>query len=161
MLLVLCVALCVIEAGVLTATGQSSALPLAPQAAAPLPYAVFHDLRWLLVFHRSWATFAAEAAALIAVRSLLTAACAWLAWPGDPPSPRALLRRSVAATCTLGLLLTPLAALTVGMAVAPVSYVIIAGLPLLLAALLLTAHSPAARWWRAAPPRSAVAWSLS
>lgn len=37
------------EAGALVAAGFTGALGLAPQISAPVPFGVFHDLRWVLV----------------------------------------------------------------------------------------------------------------
>ena len=86
----------VIEALILGMIGAAGAQALAPQASAPAPFGVFHDLRWLLVFHPSWHAFALELAALIAVRSTITALLLRAAWPigkdppvrcGSPPAP--------------------------------------------------------------------------
>ena len=52
----LAAALPLIEAVVLLALGLRSGMVLAPQASALGPFGVFHDLRWLFVFHGSvWA----------------------------------------------------------------------------------------------------------
>ena len=48
-------ALAALEALVVVTIGPAGAVPLAPQISAPAPYGVFHDLRWLLVYHPSWA----------------------------------------------------------------------------------------------------------
>ena len=91
-LIVLAVALPVLEALILLAIGASDAQALAPQASAPAPFGVFHDLRWLLVFHPSWHAFALELTALIAVRSAITACLLRAAWPAGRPAPGALRR---------------------------------------------------------------------
>ena len=72
-LIVLAVGLPVVEALLLGAAGASDAQALAPQTSAPAPFGVFHDLRWLLVFHSSWLAFGIEMAALIVVRTAITA----------------------------------------------------------------------------------------
>lgn len=72
------------EAAALAAVGATGVLGLAPQISAPVPYGVFHDLRWVFVYHSSWAMFAAETIALIVVRSALNAVIITLAWPGLP-----------------------------------------------------------------------------
>ena len=41
--------------------GATGSIAIAPQITAPAPFSAFHDLRWLLVYHPSWATFAGEA----------------------------------------------------------------------------------------------------
>jgi hypothetical protein len=56
-LLALTVASSVVEAALLWVFGVTSALALAPQASAPAPFATFHDLRFLFVYHDSWVSF--------------------------------------------------------------------------------------------------------
>ena len=43
-----------VEAAVLAGTGDHSSLALAPQVTAPNPFGIFHDLRWIFVYHDSW-----------------------------------------------------------------------------------------------------------
>src|SRR6266540_2809869 len=81
-LLAVCIALPMIEVGLLWGVGLTSALGIAPSVTAPVPFATFHDLRWLMVYHRSWLGFAVEALALLAFRGVLTALLVRLAWPG-------------------------------------------------------------------------------
>src|SRR6266540_3039320 len=81
-LLAVCIALPMIEVGLLWGVGLTSALGIAPSVTAPVPFATFHDLRWLMVYHRSWLGFAVEALALLAFRGALTALLVRLAWPG-------------------------------------------------------------------------------
>src|SRR6266540_1289714 len=92
-LLAVCIALPMIEVGLLWGVGLTSALGIAPSVTAPVPFATFHDLRWLMVYHRSWLGFAVEALALLAFRGALTALLVRLAWPGGVarPSPAGLL----------------------------------------------------------------------
>src|SRR5947208_783799 len=61
-LIAMAVALPVIETAILWAVGMETALGIAPQVSAPAPFDVFHDLRWLLVYHRSWVGLLIEAA---------------------------------------------------------------------------------------------------
>ena len=68
LLLLLCVGLPLAEMGVLEALGIPSGLGLAGQATAPGPFGVFHDLRWLFVFHDSILGFGLAAIALVAGR---------------------------------------------------------------------------------------------
>src|SRR5438067_8414769 len=84
----------VLEAAILWAVGLDSALGIAPQATAPAPFDVFHDLRWLLVYHRSWVGLGLEAIAFVLVRSVLTAVLVREAWPDDLDRPP--LRRTLA-----------------------------------------------------------------
>ena len=90
------VALPVIETALLWAFGLETALGIAPQASAPAPFDVFHDLRWLLVYHNSWLGLAFEAVAFIAFRTAVTAFMVRSAWPEEeePPPLRRLLGTS-------------------------------------------------------------------
>jgi hypothetical protein len=141
--------------------GPANAGPITPQATAPVPFGVFHDLRWVLVYHSSWLSFGLEMAALWLVRSALTAATVRLAWPqdsGGPHGPR-LLRLAAASTLATGLLLFPFAALLFGMAVVPVSYLFFGALPVVLVIALLLPHGAATSWWRRSPPLRTVGWA--
>jgi hypothetical protein len=160
-LIILAVALPVLEALVLAAIGASGAQALAPQASAPAPFGVFHDLRWLLVFHPSWHAFALELAALIAVRSLITALLLRAAWPiGKPaPGPMRLAAYSVAFTIVSALVLLPFAALLLGMAIVSLSWLFFIAVPSVLAVAALLHHGAVVpTWWRERPPGRTVAW---
>src|SRR6266568_3394443 len=99
-LLAVCIAGPLLEVALLWAVGLSSALGIAPSVTAPVPFATFHDLRWLMVYHRSWLGFAVEALALLAFRGVLTALLVRLAWPGGVarPSPAVLIRNATVFT---------------------------------------------------------------
>src|SRR5437763_7902355 len=109
----------VLEAAILWAVGLDSALGIAPQATAPAPFDVFHDLRWLLVYHRSWVGLTLEAAAFVAFRTAITAFMVRAAWPDDEELPdlRQTLVSSAAFVVTAAVLLSPWVALLFGMAV--------------------------------------------
>ena len=77
----------VTEAVLLWALGLRSSIAVAPQVSAPAPFGVFHDLRWLLVFTRSWVSLAGAALALLALRTALTTVFVGLAWPRDVARP--------------------------------------------------------------------------
>src|SRR5438445_12968732 len=77
----------VVETVILWLTGLGSASGIAAQVTAPAPFGVFHDLRWLLVFHRSWLGFALEAVAFVAFRTLLATPIFPAAWPPGLPGP--------------------------------------------------------------------------
>src|SRR5438067_12639129 len=84
----------VLEAAILWAVGLETALGIAPQASAPAPFDVFHDLRWLLVYHRSWVGLTLEFAAFVVFRTAVTGFMVRAAWPEDldlPPLRRTLL----------------------------------------------------------------------
>ena len=160
-LLAVAVAGPVLEVVALSVSGLTTSVGLAPQVTAPAPFGVFHDLRWLLVFDRSWAGFAGLALVLLAFRSALTAGLVVLAWPGDVPraaTPR-LLARTVAFTALTMVLLAPWAGLLFGMAVVPLSWLFFAAVPPALAVALFVHHgSVRAGWCRGAPPLRTVGW---
>jgi hypothetical protein len=162
-LIVLAVALPVLEALILGVIGASGAQALAPQASAPAPFGVFHDLRWLLVFHPSWHAFALELAALIAVRSTITALLLRAAWPigKDAPGPVRLAAGSVAFTMVSALVLLPFAALLLGMAIVSLSWLFFIAVPSVLGVAALLHHGAVVpTWWRERPPGRTVGWVL-
>jgi hypothetical protein len=149
----------VLEVGLLWLLGVTSALGIAPAVTAPAPFATFHDLRWLLVYHRTWPGFVAEALALLAFRGALTALLVALAWPKGAPRPSvaALLRQAATFTLVSAVLLAPWAGLLFGLAVMPVSWLFFAAVPPVLAIGLLIHHGAVRpRWrWHSPPARSA------
>jgi hypothetical protein len=160
-LIVLAVALPLLEALILGVIGASGAQALAPQASAPAPFGVFHDLRWLLVFHPSWHAFALELTALIAVRSTITALLLRAAWPigRQAPAPRRLAACSVAFTVVSALVLLPFAALLLGMAIVSLSWLFFIAVPSVLGVAALLHHGAVVpTWWRERPPARTVAW---
>ncbi len=162
-LIVLAVALPVLEALILGVIGASGAQALAPQASAPAPFGVFHDLRWLLVFHPSWHAVAVELAALIAVRSTITALILRAAWPigKQAPSPARLAACSLAFTVVSALVLLPFAALLLGMAIVSLSWLFFIAVPSVLGVAALLHHGAVVpTWWRERPPGRTVAWVL-
>ena len=162
-LIVLAVALPVLEALILGVLGASGAQALAPQASAPAPFGVFHDLRWLLVFHPSWHAFALELAALIAVRSTITALLLRAAWPigKDAPGPLRLAAGSVVFTMVSALVLLPFAALLLGMAIVSLSWLFFIAVPSVLGVAALLHHGAVVpTWWRERPPGRTVGWVL-
>ena len=72
-LVVVCTAAAVVEAILVSAFAPTSSLGLATQVSAPPPFGVFHDLRWIVVYHQSWIGLAGELLAFLVIRSLLTA----------------------------------------------------------------------------------------
>src|SRR6266542_6264890 len=138
-LLAVCIALPMIEVGLLWGVGLTSALGIAPSVTAPAPFATFHDLRWLMVYHRSWLGFAVEVVAMVAFRGAMTALIVGLAWPRAVPRPPAavLLRQGTLFTLASALLLAPWAGLLFGLAVMPVSWLFFAAIPPVLAIGLL------------------------
>ena len=43
-----------VETLVVRTVGPSDGAALAPQVSAPPPFDLFHDLRWISVYHNSW-----------------------------------------------------------------------------------------------------------
>jgi hypothetical protein len=155
----------VVEVALLWALGFTSALGIAPAVTAPAPFATFHDLRWLMVYHRSWLAFAVEMAAMVAFRGAMTALIVGLAWPRAVRRPPAavLLRQGTLFTLVSAALLAPWAGLLFGLAVMPVSWLFFAAIPPVLAIGLLI-HQGAVRdgWpWQRPPPRTSGWVALS
>jgi hypothetical protein len=162
-LLAVAIGLPVLEALILGAIGTPAAQALASQATAPAPFGVFHDLRWLLVFHPSWLAFAFELVALIAFRSALTALLVRAAWPRgmDPPGGVRLMGGSVVFTIVSALVLAPFAALLLGAAVVSLSWLFFVAVPCVLGVAALLHHGAVVpTWWRERPPGRTVAWVL-
>ncbi|MGH3328497.1 MAG: hypothetical protein ACRDPT_12000, partial [Streptomycetales bacterium] len=147
-LVALCVLGAVLETALVSLFGPTAALALAPQVTAPAPFAVFHDLRWLLVYTPSWTAVAGGIVAFLGVRTAVTALTVRLAWPrGVDPMPwRALLTRSLPYTLAAAVLLAASASLLVAFALASVSYLWFAALPIALAVAMLIHHGPVAVW---------------
>ena len=160
-LIAIAVALPVVETLILWLVGMESALGIAPQASAPAPFDVFHDLRWLLVYHRSWIGLVLEAVALVAFRTVMTTLLVRAAWPEGAALPP--LRRSVTGSAgfvvVAALLLSPWVALLFGMAVVSISWLFFVALPGALAVMVLVHHGAIERgWWRHMPPLRTVGW---
>jgi hypothetical protein len=158
----LCAGLPGLEAVVLIAVGLRGSVSLAPGLTAPAPYGVYHDLRFLLTYHSSWAAFAVEAVAMLVWRSALDCGLVLLAWPaGLPrPVPGTILRRTALFTLVAAVLLAPSAASASAMDVMPVSDLFLAGMPVAVIIAILTSHGGVASWWRRLPPWRAAGWSL-
>jgi hypothetical protein len=162
-LIVVAVGLPVVEALLLGVSGAGDAQALAPQTTAPAPFGVFHDLRWLLVFHASWRAFAIELAALVVVRTAITALLVSASWPigRQRPSPRSLAAGATAFTVVSVILLLPFAALLLGMAVVSLSWLFFIAVPAALSVTALVHHGAVVpRWWRERPPARTMAWVL-
>jgi hypothetical protein len=155
-LLALCIALPMIEVGLLWGVGLTSALGIAPGITAPVPFATFHDLRWLMVYHNSWLGFAIEAVAMLAFRGALTALLVRLAWPRGVarPSPAVLLRNAAVFTVVSAVLLVPWVGLLFGLAVMPISWLFFTAVPPVLAVGLLIHHGVVRSGWNAPAART-------
>ncbi len=137
---------------------------LAGQVTAVAPLAVFHDLRWIYGYDRSWLGFAVLLAAVLGIRSVLNAALARLAWPRDVPVPGwgDLIRSATALTAVACLLLSPVAAMALGVAILPFSWPFLATVPVMLLFSLPLSHAGIlGSWWRALPPLRAMYWLVA
>lgn len=153
-----------LEAAVLPWVGLRVAAALSPQLTAVPPLGVFHDLRWLFVYHDSWLTFGLGAFGIVLARSALTTAQLRLAWPaGVPPPPVPATFASAAAfTLFAGALLSPMVTLLFGTAVVPFSWPYLAAVPAALLAALLVSHGAVRRdWWRRLPTLRSLGWLLT
>jgi len=157
----LCAGLVVIETLVLLRLHAGSALALAPQVAAPAPWGVFHDERWLLVNAGSWPAVIAGAVVVVAMRGALTAVMVKWAWPhsdGGAPSWRQALIRGCSSTAVAAVLLSPCASLLVAFELAPISDLWLAAIPTALGIALFVHHAPVCCWWLRHPRVRSVGW---
>ncbi len=151
------------EAAVLWAVAPA-ARTLAPQVTALAPFAVYHDLRWLFGYHRSWFGFTIGLAVLMLARSTVNTVLVRLAWPFDLPKPSlaGTLRSSVALTALVAVLMSPIVALMFGVALLPFSWPFLPAVPaIVLIALPLSHGGVLSSWWRTLPPLRAVVWVLA
>jgi hypothetical protein len=160
-LVAVCVVAAVVETVLVDRFAAPSTLGLATQASAPPPFGVFHDLRWILVYHESWLGFALELVAFVVFRSAMTTVCLHYAWPSDvPPEPLAVtIRRSVLFTVIAGVLLAPWAALMFALAVVSLSWLFFVAVPVvLLLALFVHGGAVTGSWWYRTLSVRSVAW---
>ncbi len=153
----------VAEAVLLIAAAPRSSAAMAPQVSAVAPLGAFHDLRWLAVYHSSWVAFWGELLALVVFRSVLDTVMVSQAWPREIPRPRlaSLLVRTLGFTALVVVILAPWTVVLFGLAVTPVSWLLITALPPVLAVAALTHHGVATgEWWRRLPSAASVAWVL-
>ena len=159
LLIAVAVGLPLAEAVLLALLGIPSGMGLAGQVTALGPFGVFHDLRWLFVFHESVLSFALGLVALLVLRSLLLIVLVRLAWPGSPPSRKSVFGGAFAATVAAVILLSPWVTLLFGAALVPLSWVFFAALPPALATIAVLHHGGVDRdWWRRLPPARSAAW---
>ncbi len=134
---------------------------LAPQITAPTPFAAFHDLRWLFVFHGSWLMLAIESCALVGARSAFHAGAVRAAWPRDlaPPPWRVAGWHGLLFTAVSLVFLLPPATLVFAGGVTSLSWLAFAALPLLVIVALLLSHGGmTARWWAQLPTGRSLLW---
>ena len=137
---------------------------LAGQVTAVAPLALFHDLRWIYGYDRSWVGFAVLLAAVLGIRSALNTSLAWLAWPRNVPRPGLadMFRSAAGLTAMACLLLSPVAAMTLGVAILPFSWPFLATVPVMLLISLPLSHGGIlGSWWRTLPPPRAMYWLVA
>ncbi|HEX4062830.1 MAG TPA: hypothetical protein VHY58_17580 [Streptosporangiaceae bacterium] len=155
---------CAMAEAILLLLLAPAAVSLAPQVTALPPLAVFHDLRWLFGYNRSWVEFAAGALLLVLARSALDTALVRLAWPRGQQRPRlaATFSASLGFTLLAGLLLVPIVTLVFGVAVLPFSWPFLAAVPVLLAVTVPLSHGGVTlAWWRRLPPGRGAGWVIA
>ena len=163
LLFALCAVPVMAEAYAVQAAGIAGAASVSPQASAFWPYGTLHDLRWVLVYHRSWAGFLVESLAAITARGLLCTALTAIAWPKEKPRPtlRRLAARNLLFTALLGVFLSPWAAMGVVASDVSVSWYVFGELvPVLVMAPVLQRGGIVAGWWRGLPPPGTVGLAL-
>jgi hypothetical protein len=156
----------VAETAILLQLGPSGAASMGPQITAPPPFDIFHDLRWISVYHNSWAVLALELVGVICLRSLWTAWVVQHAWPDRapalPPGMPAAFLRALAFYAVATVLLTPFVILLFGLAIVHLSYLFFAALPpVLVIALVIhrgALSQAAGQWWRWHPSWRSLAW---
>lgn len=137
------------------------AAALGPQAAAPPPFGVFFDLRWLLVFASSWPRFAGEAVTFVLARAGIITLFTRLGWPDDVPRPSLLTiyRRAVGFAAMAAAVLVPWASLLFGLAVVSVSWLFFAGLlPALVIGAVIHPAAFTRGWWSTPPSWRSLLW---
>jgi hypothetical protein len=152
-----------LEALVLAGIGFKAALGLPPQATAVWPYDSYHDLRWLLVYHKSVPTFLIEFLLVTGIRGVLTAGLTRLAWPPrvDPPPFRVLVRRNLEVAVIAAVVISPWAALSVAFSAVSLSWYLFASLiPMLVLSPFLLRAVVTGDWWRGLPTPQLFGWSL-
>ncbi len=163
LLVLLCVAPPVVEESIVQAFGFTSAAGLAPAASATPVLGVFHDLRWLFVYHDSWPTFVAEALAAVLLRSAFVVAVARVMWPdgtGRPPL-RDTFRYMATFTMATMVVLTPWAIVAMAASATSLSWFVLGEVvPVLFLVLVLCRGGIVRQWWRGLPTPGALLWSF-
>lgn len=146
-------AVTVVETFLVGAFLPASSVALATQGSAPPPFDLFHDLRWIVVYHESWFGFAVELLGALAVRSALLTVLVRAAWPHERVlEPVAVtVRRSVIYVAVVSLLLAPWVGLVFALAVVSLSWLFFVAVPVvLMLAVLVAGGAVTGTWWRRA-----------
>lgn len=156
----------VAETSIALALGPRAGASLGPQVTAPPPFDLFHDLRWISVYHNSWVSLALELVALVVLRSAYVSWIVQRSWPAGAagkPSMLAAMRRTMAFYTVGVVLLSPWVTVMFGLAVTHVSYLFFVALPPAVA-IALAIHrgaltQAAGHWWRWRPSWRSFAWT--
>ncbi|MCI4064654.1 hypothetical protein MRQ36_19580 [Micromonospora sp. R77] len=152
----------VTEAAVIAAIGFQAVRGLSPQSSAVWPYGAYHDMRWLLVYHRSIPGFLLELLAITVLRGVYSAALVGFSWPAQQPRPswRWLVRRNVEVAALAAVVVSPWAAFSVAFATVTLSWFLAASLvPMLILSPFLIRAGAVDHWWRGLPSAELVGWS--
>jgi hypothetical protein len=154
------------EVTLVRALGPPASAALGPQVTAPPPLDLFHDLRWISVFHDSWFVLAIELVAVVGLRSLWVAWMVQRAWPKEGfPAMQASVRRVVVFYAIAIVLLTPWVVLLFAQSLVHVSFLFFAALPPAVALAVVlhrgAANQAAGRWWMWRPTWRSVAWVIA
>jgi hypothetical protein len=147
------------EAILVLTLAPRGAAAITPQVTAPAPFGVYHDLRWLLVYHPSWVVLVVGALALVGFRASLDTLLVRAAWPRDVPLPdrRAQLERFARFTGLQLAVLLLFVVLTLAMAVTSLSWLFYVATPVLVMVAVLVHHGEVVpTWWRDPPTRTSV-----
>ena len=138
---------------------------MAAQVTAPAPLDLFHDMRWISVFHDSWAVFALELVAVLVLRSVWAAWIVQRSWPNSaPPGMIPAARRATVFYAISMVLFEPWVVLLFGLAFSHLSFLFFAAIPPALAIAAILHRGAASRasglrtGWR--PTWRSVAWIL-
>ncbi|NKQ54323.1 hypothetical protein HFP15_15665 [Amycolatopsis sp. K13G38] len=161
--LVLLVALpATVEAAVLEGAGLGGSVGLAPQLSAPSPFGVFHDLRWVLVYHDSWWSFGWQSALAIVARSLLNTGILALARAdGLPGGWWPVLRLNLLFNLLVFVVLAPWAAIGVTASGTSLFWFVLGEVvPLVFLSLVLQRGGIVGDWWRRMPSLPEAGWAF-
>jgi hypothetical protein len=164
-LVAVCLALVAGESFLLVRAHAGSAMALAPQIAAPAPWGVFHDERWIFTFASTWPELIGSLLAMVLGRGALTAVMVKAAWPsaltGTPAlSWRKAFVRGCSSTAVAALLLSPCSSLLVAFGLAPISDLWLAAIPAALGIAIFVHHGPVDCWWLRHPRLRSIGWVL-
>lgn len=151
-----------LEGAVVAAVGFQAVRGLAPQASAVWPYHVYHDMRWLLVYHNSIPGFLVALLGITVLRGLYSAGLVALSWPAQVPRPslRWLVLRNVEIAVLAAVVVSPWAAFSVAFATVTLSWFLLASLlPMLILSPFLIRAGAVSHWWRGLPSAELVGWS--